>query len=205
MTGLIGKKLGMSQVFADDGKVIPVTLIQAGPCPIVQIKTKDCDGYRAIQIGYGKKKRLTKAILNHIKKANLESVERLAEIQVDNPDKYKVGNLLDVSLFTVGDKVKVTGLTKGRGFSGGMKRWGWSGGPETHGSMSHRRTGSASSGSSPGRIWKNKTMPGHYGNEKVTVKNLSVVKIEKEKNIIYVKGAVPGSKSGILIITKEEK
>lgn len=205
MIGVCGKKVGMTQIFLEDGKVIPVSLIQAGPCPIVQIKNKDKDGYQAIQLAFGEKKKITKPIAGHIKKANLKSTARLAEIRVQNIAKYKLGDQIDVSIFATGDKVSVRGWTKGRGFSGGMKRWGWTGGPASHGSMSHRRIGSAGGGHSDrGRIWKGKTMPGRYGNERITTKNLKVVKIEKEKNFIYIKGAIPGPKNGYLLITKEE-
>ncbi len=204
MIGLIGKKIGMSQVFLEDGHIVPVSLIEAGPCPIVQIKDEKKDGYNAIQVGFGKKKNVNKPLGGHIKKAQLESVARLFEIRVRELGKYKVGDKLDVSIFSDGNKVSVTGWTKGRGFAGGVKKWGWHGGPASHGSMSHRRIGSAGPGTAPGRIWKNKTMPGRYGNERITVKNLKIVKIEKEKNILYVKGAVPGVRNSYLLIMKEE-
>lgn len=204
MIGLLGKKLGMSQIFMDDGKVIPVSLINAGPCPVVQIKTKENDGYQAIQIGMGERKHVSKPMIGHLKKANLKSVKKLGELKPKDLGKYKVGDRLDVTIFAVGDKVSVAGWTKGRGFSGGIKRWGWHGGPATHGSMSHRRTGSNSSGSDPGRVRKGKKLAGRYGNERVTTKNLKVVKIEKEKNLIYLKGAIPGAKNGYIIITKED-
>jgi large subunit ribosomal protein L3 len=204
MIGLLGKKLGMSQIFMDDGKVVPVSLINAGPCPIVQVKTKESDGYLAIQVGLGERKKVSKPMSGHLKKANLKSVANLGEFRLKDPEKYKVGDRLDVSIFAVGDKVSVAGWTKGRGFSGGIKRWGWHGGPATHGSMSHRRTGSNSSGSSPGRVWKGKHMAGRYGNERVTMKNLKVVKIDKEKNLLYLKGAVPGAKNALLIVTKKD-
>jgi len=204
MTGLIGKKIGMSQIFLENGNVVPVSLIEAGPCPVVQVKKKQKDGYNAIQLGFGEKKRNNKPLTSHIKKAKLKSVARLFEIRVDKVDNYKMGDKIDVSIFNSGDKISVIGWTKGRGFSGGVKRWGWHGGPASHGSMAHRRIGSSGPGTAPGRIWKGKKMPGRYGNERVTVKNLKVVKIEKEKNILYVKGAVPGAKNGYLLITKEE-
>jgi len=204
MIGLIGKKLGMSQVFLPDGTLVPVSVIQAGPCPIIQIKSEKSDGYNAIQLGFSGKKRLGKPIKGHIKRAGVKSVVQLREIRVKNPENYKVGANLDVSIFSDGDKLKVTGWTKGRGFTGGMKRWGWSGGPATHGGMSHRRVGSSGAGTSPGRIWKGKTMPGRYGNEQVTTKNLKVIKIEKEKNLIYLKGAVPGARNNYLLLIKEE-
>ncbi|MEO0095619.1 MAG: 50S ribosomal protein L3 [candidate division WOR-3 bacterium] len=204
MIGLIGKKLEMSQLFTEDGRLIAVTKIEAGPCPIVQIKDEKKDGYKALQIGFGTKKHVNKPLAGHLKKANLKSVKYLAEIKTNNIEKYKIGDVLKaVDIFTKGDKVKVTGFTKGRGFAGGMKRWGWKGGPASHGSMSHRRIGSAGHGhSDPGRILKGKTMPGHYGNERVTIKNLKVVDIKD--NIIFLNGAVPGPKNGFLLLTKDE-
>jgi large subunit ribosomal protein L3 len=203
MTGIIGKKVGMSQIYLDNGKLVPVSLIEAGPCPVVQVKNQTRDGYTALQLGFGKQKKNNKPLLGHLKKAKRESVARLFEIRVEQADRYKVGDTIDVSQFNSGDKVVVTGWTKGRGFSGGVKRWGWTGGPTSHGSMAHRRIGSSGPGSSPGRIWKNKTMPGRYGNEQITIKNVEVMKVDKEKNLLYVKGAVPGAKSGYLVITKE--
>lgn len=203
MIGLIGRKIGMSQLFTDDGKLIPVCIVEAGPCPIVQIKDEKNDGYKAIQIAFGTKKQINKPLAGHLKKANLKFTKWINEIKVNNPEKYKVGDILNANIFVVGDKIKVSGYTKGRGFSGGMKRWGWKGGPASHGSMSHRRIGSASHGhSDPGRILKGKTMPGHYGNERVTIKNLKIVKIEN--NLIYLNGAVPGAKNGRLLLLKEE-
>lgn len=204
MIGLIGKKVGMTQVFLENGTVVPVSIIEAGPCPVVQVKDEERNGYTAVQLGFGKKKKTNKPMAGHIKKAKLEFVDRLFEIRVESIEKYKVGDTLDVSLFNDGDIVFVTGWTKGRGFAGGVKRWGWHGGPASHGSMAHRRIGSSGPGTAPGRIWKNKTMPGRYGNERVTVKNVKVVKIDKEKNMLYLKGAVPGAKNGYLLIIKEE-
>ncbi len=204
MIGIIGKKVGMSQVFLKNGELTPVSLIEAGPCPILQIKDDNDDGYRAIQLGFGARKKVNKPITGHLKKSKAKSVARIFEIKVSDSGKYKTGDKIDVTVFADGDKVSVTGWTKGRGFSGGVKRWGWSSGPATHGSMSHRRIGSVGPGTSPGRIWKGKTMPGRYGNERVTVKNLHVVKVEKEKNMLYLKGAVPGARNSYLIITKDE-
>lgn len=205
MIGLIGKKIGMTQMFTEDGRIQALSIIQAGPCPIVQVKTVARDGYNAIQIAAGERKRINKPLAGHLKKANIKSVKHLAEIRVKDPQKYKVGEIIDLSIFKVGDEVSVTGFTKGRGFTGGVKRWGWKGGPASHGSMSHRRIGSASHGhSDPGRIMKGKTMPGHYGNERVTIKNLKIFKIEPEKNLLYLGGGVPGAKNGFLLIKKEE-
>ncbi|MGQ9665353.1 MAG: 50S ribosomal protein L3 [bacterium] len=203
MIGLIGRKIGMSQLFTDDGKLISVCIVEAGPCPIVQIKDEENNGYKAIQIAFGTKKKINKPLAGHLRNAKLQSAKWINEIRVNNLEKYKVGDILNTSIFAVGDKIKVTGYTKGRGFSGGMKRWGWKGGPGSHGSMSHRRIGSASHGhSDPGRILKGKTMPGHYGNERMTIKNLKIVKIEN--NLIYLNGAVPGAKNGRLLLLKEE-
>ena len=204
MIGIVGKKIGMSQIFQENGELTPVSVIEAGPCPILQVKDDSNDGYKAIQLGFGTKKRINKAMAGHLKKSKTKSVARILEIRINDASKYKTGDNIDVTVFADGDKVSVTGWTKGSGFSGGVKRWGWSGGPATHGSMAHRRIGSSGPGSAPGRIWKNKTMPGRYGNEQVTVKNLRVVKVEKEKNILYLKGAVPGARNSYLVITKEE-
>ena len=204
MIGIIGKKVGMSQLFLENGSVVPVSLIQAGPCPIVQIKSEKTDGYKAIQIGFGTRKQSNKPMTGHLKKAKCASIERLFEFRITDISKYKVGDKINVSAFSNGNKIAVTGWTKGRGFTGGVKRWGWHGGPASHGSMSHRRIGSVGPGTAPGRIWKNKTMPGRYGCERVTVKNLEVMKVEQKKHLLYIKGAVPGAKNGYLLITKEE-
>jgi large subunit ribosomal protein L3 len=203
MIGIIGKKIGMSHIFLESGTVVPVSMILAGPCPIVQIKDDKKDGYTAVQLGFGQRKSTNKPMSGHLKKANVSSVERLFEFTTNDVAEYKIGQTLDVSLFNSGDRISVTGWSKGRGFAGGVKRWGWHGGPQSHGSMSHRRIGSAGPGSFPGRIWKNKTMPGRYGNERVTTKHLEIVKIDQKENMLYVKGAVPGSKNGYLLITKE--
>ena len=204
MIGIIGKKVGMAQLFLENGSVVPVSLIQAGPCPIVQIKNDKTDGYKAIQLGFGTRKKANKPMSGHLKKAQVSSAERLFEIRVNDTSTYKVGDKIDVSVFSNGNKIAVTGWTKGRGFTGGVKRWGWHGGPASHGSMAHRRIGSAGPGTAPGRIWKNKTMPGRYGCERVTVRNLEVMKVEQKKHLLYVKGAIPGARNGYLLITKEE-
>jgi large subunit ribosomal protein L3 len=205
MIGLIGKKIGMSQIFRDNGTVIPVSVIKATPCPILHIKTDKTDGYTALQLGFGKKKRVNRPLAGHLKKAKVDSVERIFEIQVSDTEKYKVGEQIDVSIFNDGDTISITGWSKGRGFSGGIKRWGWHGGPQSHGSTAHRRVGSAGPGTSPGRIWKGKTMPGRYGNERVTIKRVKVVKVDKEKHQLFIKGAVPGARNGFLILVKEDK
>ncbi|MEO0091309.1 MAG: 50S ribosomal protein L3 [candidate division WOR-3 bacterium] len=205
MIGLIGRKVKMSQLFSDTGKVIPVTIVKAGPCFVVQKKTKDKDGYDALQLGFESKPKANKPITGHFKKSNLEPTKVLKEIRLNNGEieKYSVGQELKVDIFSEGDLVSVTGLTKGRGFTGGMKRWGWHGGPASHGSMSHRRIGSVGSGSSPGHPWRGRHLPGHLGMEKVTIKNLQVVKIDKENNLLYIKGAIPGSSYTPVIIKKK--
>ena len=204
MIGLLGKKLGMSQIYTNDGKLVAVSLVKAGPCPVVQVKTKDKDGYEAIQIGFGERKRVNKPLAGHLKNGNLKTTAKLGELKVKDIEKYKLGDQLDVTIFAAGDKVSVSGFTKGRGFTGGMKRWGWAGGPASHGSMSHRRMGSVGCHTNPGRVLKNKTMPGRYGNEKVTIKNLKIVKIEKEENLLYLEGAVPGPNNGFIVVVKGE-
>lgn len=204
MIGLLAKKVGMTQLFGEKGDVIPVTLMQTGPCYVIQKKTVASDGYGAIQIGFLPKRRSTKPLAGHFKKANLPVLETIKEVRVNNPDDYTVGQELRVGLFSAGERVDVTGLTRGRGFSGGVRRWGWAGGPGTHGSMSHRRIGSAGSTTSPGRVLRGKHLPGHYGNEQVTVRNLKVIRVDSEKNLLFVTGAVPGPRNGILFVRKKE-
>lgn len=202
MIGLLGRKIEMTQVFSEKGEVIPVTVVEAGPCYVVQCKTEGKDGYSAIQIGLELKKRANKPEAGHFKKASLPPLKTVREIRVESPDKYKPGQELKVDIFSKDDKVDVVGTSKGRGFAGGVKRWGWKSGPASHGSMSHRRIGSVGATTSPGRVLKGKHLPGHYGVERVTVKNLKVVKVEPEKNLIFLKGAVPGARGGFLLIKK---
>lgn len=202
MIGLLGKKVGMTQIYSTKGDVIPATVLRVGPCYVIYKRTKEKDGYEAIQIGFEKTDKLNKPLTGHFKKNNVPMCKELWEIKVDNPAEYNLGQELNASLFNLGDSVQVTGFTKGRGFSGGMKRWGWHGGPASHGSMSHRRIGSVGSNTYPGRPWRGRTLPGQYGNERVTIKNLKVVKIDTENNFIYVKGAVPGAKNSIVLVRK---
>ncbi len=207
MIGLLGRKVGMSQIYTETGKVIPVTVIKAGPCYVVQKKNHKTDGYSALQIGFELKPKTNKPYAGHFKKRNLEPMNVLGEFRFTDQaelEKYAVGQEIKPDVFAEGEKVSVTGLTKGRGFAGGMKRWGWHGGPMTHGSMTHRRIGSLGSGTTPGRPLRGRTLPGHYGMEKVTIKNLKIVKIEPEKYFIYVKGAVPGSDYTSLVIRKQQ-
>lgn len=203
MAGLLGKKIGMTQIFDEKGDLVAVTVIEAGPCPIIKIKEK------SLLLGFEKIKesRLKKPILGIYKKMNLYPCRMMKEIPFDNSLKehYQIGQELRVDIFKEGDFVDVTGNSKGKGFQGGMKRWGWSGGPKTHGSMSHRRIGSLGSSTSPGRVLKGHHLPGHMGDRKVTIQNLKVVKVIPEKNLLLVKGAVSGSNNSYLIIKKSKK
>ena len=205
VAGLIGKKIGMTQIFNEQGRVVPVTVIEAGPCYIVQKKESEKDGYNAVQLGFGKKERkLTKPEVGHFKTAGKGVIKRLKEFRVSEEElkNHALGDELSVSIFTPGEKVKVTGRSKGRGFAGVMKRWNFGGGRKTHGSRFHRSTGSIGQCVNPGKVFKNKKMPGHYGNEQVTVKGLEVVKISPEQNILMVKGAIPGAPGGLVYIKK---
>ena len=205
--GIIGKKLGMTQIFDEKGNVIPVTLIEAGPCAVAQKKTVETDGYAAIQLAYEdtKEKLLTKAEMGHLKKAGLTPKKHLKEFRLEDCSAYEAGSVVTVETFAAGEKVDITGITKGRGYSGCVKRWGHHILRMTHGTGPiHRQPGSMGV-IDPARIFKNKKMPGQYGNEQVTILNLVVVKIDAEKNLIAVKGAVPGSKGGIVFIRDSVK
>lgn len=202
MIGLIGKKKNMTQIFADDGTVIPVTIVEANPCVVTQVKTEEKDGYSAIQLGFGKKRKISMALKGHIKKGKLETVESIFEFRVSNPENYKVGQLLDVEIFTEGELIDVSGFSKGKGFQGVVKRHGFSGGPKTHGSTSHRVPGSVGASATPGRVVKGKKLPGRMGGERITVKNLKIVRVEKNNDLVAVKGAIPGSRNGIVILRK---
>ncbi len=206
MRGLIGKKIGMTQVFKDGGgQAVPVTVVEAGPCVVTQVKTQTKDGYDAVQVGFGerKAKHSNKALDGHFTKAGTDSKRFLAEF-VPVPDyDYQTGQRFGVSLFKEGEYVDVAGTTKGHGFSGVMKRHGFGGGPKTHGQREHPRSaGSIGQASDPSRVFKGMKMAGQYGNKRMTVRNLEVVSIDKEKNQILLKGAIPGAKNGIIYITK---
>ncbi|MDP2646732.1 MAG: 50S ribosomal protein L3 [Desulfobacterales bacterium] len=202
--GLIGRKIGMTGVFSSEGKFIPASVLQVGPCVVTQIKTVKTDGYNALQLGFGEKKisRVNKPLKGHLKKSGDGNFAFLREFPVEDPAQYKVGQSIDLNLFKVGDKVHVTGRTKGRGFAGVIKRHGFHGGRKTHGSDSHRIPGSIGSSAWPSRVAKGKKMPGHYGDDRKTVQNLEIVDIRAGENIILLKGAVPGAPSGIVMITK---
>ena len=206
--GIIGKKLGMTQIFLEDGSVVPVTVIEAGPCTVAQKKTVENDGYDAVQLAFGevKEKHMTKAEIGHFKKAGVEAKKHLKEFRLENASEMNVGDVVSADTFTAGEKVDITGITKGHGYSGAVKRWGNHILRMTHGTGPiHRQVGSMGANSSPSRVFKNKKMAGQYGNEKDTLLNLAVVKIDAEKNIIAVKGAVPGAKGGIVFIRDSVK
>ncbi|MBW2559344.1 MAG: 50S ribosomal protein L3 [Deltaproteobacteria bacterium] len=200
--GLIGKKLGMTQIFWDDGSVIPVTAIEAGPCVVIQKKAEDVDGYDAIQLGFDrvKEKAVNKPLKGHFKKADKGSFRILREFRLESTDQYEVGSEVKADIFKVGDYIDVVGTTRGRGFAGVIKRHGFAGGPSGHGSMFHRAPGSIGASAWPSRVFKGKKMPGHMGNHRQTVQNLMVVGVRPEENLILVKGAVPSSKNGIVLI-----
>lgn len=206
MKGILGKKLGMTQVFSEEGMVIPVTVIEAGPCVVVQKKTVDNDGYKAIQLGFEARseKRVSKPLKGHFDKAGLKPFHYLREIRVDNPDEYEVGQEIKVDVFAAGEKVDVKGISKGKGFAGSIKRHGFARGPMAHGSKYHRGSG-ALAAKGPGRVFKGRKLPGHMGHAKVTVQNLEVVKTIPERNLLLVKGAVPGPRKGLLVITQAKK
>ena len=206
--GIIGKKIGMTQVFDEVGNVIPVTVIQAGPCVIAQKKTVESDGYNAVQLGFGdvKEKHLSKPEKGHFTKAGVEFRKHLKEFRLDDISAMNVGDVITADPFAVGEKVDITGMTKGRGYTGAVKRWGHHILRMTHGTGPiHRQVGSMGANSTPSRVFKNKKMAGQYGNEQVTILNLKVVKIDSEKNLIAIKGAVPGAKDGIVFIRDSVK
>jgi large subunit ribosomal protein L3 len=204
--GLIGRKLGMTQVFSQDGSV-PVTAIEAGPCTVIQKKDKTKDGYEAIQLGFGRKKakNVTKPLQGHFKKADRGVFQVLREFRLDSIDEFEVGKELTVDLFEAGEFVDIVGVSKGRGFAGGVKRHGFGGGRKTHGSMFHRAPGSIGASAYPSRVLKGKKLPGHMGNRRVTIQNLQIFGVRPDKNLLLVRGAVPGSMNGILLIKNSIK
>jgi large subunit ribosomal protein L3 len=197
---ILGRKLGMTQVWSDDDKLLPVTVIEAGPCVVTQVKSDKRDGYKAVQIGFGEAKRVNKPMQGHFDKAKVEAKKYLAEIRLDEGDSYKVGQSITVDSLAEAKTVHVTGTSKGKGFAGVMKRHNFKGGPGGHGSHFHRAPGSIGQCATPSRVFKGLKLPGHMGSETVTVKNLEVVKIDSEQNLLIVKGAVPGGKGALLTI-----
>lgn len=208
---IVGKKVGMTQVFTPDGRLIPVTVIQAGPCPVVQKKTVETDGYEAVQVGFDEipenrvKKLVNKPEAGHFKKAGVAPCRKLREFRFEDAASYEVGQVIKCDVFAEGDKVDISGVTKGHGFTGAIQRWNQHTGPMAHGSKYHRGVGSLSANSDPSRVFKNKHMSGHYGVEKVTIQNLSVVRVDAERNLLLVRGAVPGPNGGTLIVREAVK
>ena len=207
--GLIGRKVGMTQVFGEDGSHVPVTVIEAGPCTILEIRRKDTHGYDALQVGFGtKKKNVTKPQAGLFKKANVAPMRVVREVRLEKTEKlqgYEVGQSLTVEMFSPGELVDVVGVTKGKGFQGGVKRYGWYGGDATHGSMFHRAPGSIGASSDPSRVWPGHHMPGRMGGARRTTLNLSVVRVLPEQNLVLVRGAVPGANGSLVMIRKSVK
>jgi large subunit ribosomal protein L3 len=208
MKGIVGKKVGMTQIFNENGDVIPVTLIEAGPCYIVQKKTVDKDGYEAVQLGYGEvsEKRLTKAVAGHLKKVSVPPVRHLREFKFSNYSELEEGQKLDAGIFAVGERVDVVGTSKGKGFAGVVKRHHFGGGRKTHGqSDRHRAPGSIGAGTTPGRVYKGMRMAGRMGGERVTASNLEVVIVDPERNLLAVKGSIPGAKNSLVLVNEASK
>jgi large subunit ribosomal protein L3 len=204
--GILGKKVGMTQIFTETGEVIPVTVIEAGPCVVVQKKTTQVDGYSALQIGFGEKRErlFNKPAKGHFDRANVKPLRYLREIRTEDAESYEVGQEIKADIFSTGEKVDVVGTSKGRGFAGGIKRHGFHRGPMTHGSKYHRRPGAAAA-KGPARIFKGRKMPGHLGVDRVTVQNLEVIKVDAENNLLAVKGAIPGPKGGLVLVKDSVK
>jgi len=208
MLGLIGKKVGMTTIFNDKGEFVPVTVIEAGPCPIVQVKSKDKEGYNAVQLGFGEKRKtlFAKPILGHFEKSGIEPKKYLKEMKVEDVSNYKVGQELKVDIFSVGEKVDVIGTSKGLGFQGTMRRHNFKGGPKSHGQSDRQRAPGSIGGSSyPSRVFKGQKMAGRMGDEKVTLKNILVVGVDPTKNLLLVRGGVPGKPNGFLTVRKIKK
>ena len=203
---IVGKKIGMTQVFTDDGRLVPVTVVEAGPCKVVQKKTIESDGYEAVQVGFDTyaenraKKLVNKPMTGHFKKVGVAPTRYLRELKLDNAAELEVGSELTVSQFAAGERIDVSGVSKGHGFSGVIQRWNQHTGPMAHGSKYHRGVGSMGANSDPSRVFKNKHMPGHFGVERVTVQNLEIVKVDEERNLLLIKGAVPGANGGLLLV-----
>ena len=207
MTAVLGRKLGMTQVFAEDGRLVPVTVIEAGPMVVTQIKNKETDGYEAVQVAFGevKEKRVNKPLRGHFAKAGVGFKKFVREFKVEDLSAYSLAQEIKVDVFEAGEKVDAIGTSKGKGFQGPIKRHNQSRGPMTHGSRYHRGPGSMGAASDPSRVFKGKKLAGHMGAERVTIQNLEVVKVDVEKNLILIKGAVPGPKKGLVVIKKAIK
>ncbi len=204
---ILGKKLGMTQIFTEDGLMVPVTVVEAGPCVVTQVKTEEKDGYQALQVGFNdiREKLVNKPLKGHFDKGNTSYKRYLRELKLDNTQDYSVGSELKADMFAAGDKVDVSGTSKGKGFAGTIKRWNQHRGPMSHGSRYHRRPGSMGPSASPGRVFKTKRLPGRMGFERVTVANLEILKVDAERNLLLIKGALPGSKGTLLTIKETAK
>ncbi len=207
MAGILAKKLGMTQVFTQDGRVVPVTVVLAGPCTVAQKKTVATDGYDAIQLGFGETefRKMNKARKGHLQKKNLKALSWLKEFRVSQVADYEVGQVLNLNLFKQGDVIDVTGVSKGKGFQGVIKRHHKAGGPRSHGSCFHRSTGSIGQRTYPGKVFKNMKLPGHMGDKQVTVRNLEVIEVRPEENLLFIKGALPGAYNAQLVIHNQAK
>lgn len=205
--GLLGKKIGMTRIFDEAGNIVPVTVVQAGPCPVLQVKREATDGYSALQLGFESKreKRTPKPMQGHFKKAGTAPLRFVREVRIDDVDNFEVGKTVAVDIFEVGEKVDVVGVSKGRGFAGPMKRHHSSRGPETHGSMYHRRPGSMGSSADPSHVFKGKKLAGHMGAARVTTQNIKVIGIDKDKNLLLLNGSVPGHNNAFVMISKSKK
>ena len=203
---ILGKKIGMTQIFLEDGRLVPVTVVEAGPCVVTQVKTKATDGYEAVQVGFGElaeqraKKLKNKPELGHFAKAGVSATRYLRELRLDDITPYKVGDAIKCDVFAAGDKVDVSGISKGHGYTGVIQRWNQHTGPMAHGSKYHRGVGSMGANSDPSRVFKNKHMPGQYGGDRVTVQNLEVVKVDAERNLLMIKGAIPGANGSLVMV-----
>ena len=208
---ILGKKIGMTQIFVADGRLVPVTVVEAGPCTVTQVKTAEKDGYEAVQVGFGElteqraQKLKNKPELGHFAKAGVPATRYLREFRLDDISSLKVGDQIKVDVFAEGDKIDVSGITKGHGFTGVIQRWNQHTGPMSHGSKYHRGVGSLSANSDPSRVFKGKKMAGQYGNEKVTIQNLEVIRVDAERNLLLVKGALPGANGALLFVRDSVK
>jgi len=202
LEGFLGKKIGMTQIFREDGRVVPVTVIQAGPCVVTQVKTVETDGYEAVQLGFGDVKRRNKPQAGHLKNSRLSRY--LREVATDDTSEFEVGQTIGVDIFEAGEKIDVIGKSKGRGFAGVMKRWNFGGGPRTHGQSDRARApGSIGGGTTPGKVYKGMKMAGHMGNRRITVKGLEIVEIDSERNLLMIKGGIPGATNSLVQIRRK--
>jgi len=201
LQGYLGKKIGMTQIFREDGRVVPVTIIEAGPCVVTQVKTKETDGYEAVQLGFGDVKRRNKPLSGHLKDSRLSRY--LREVTADDTSEFQVGQTIGVGIFQAGEKIDVIGRSKGRGFAGVMKRWGFAGGPRTHGQSDRARApGSIGGGTTPGKVYKGLKMGGHMGNRRITVKGLEIIEVDEERNLLLIKGGIPGAPNSLVQIRR---